>query len=87
MPNIKSAKKRLRQSIVRNERNRAVKSSLRTTVKQAVVAIDSENKEAAVKAFRAASSELDSVAGKKVIHKNAARRKKSRLMKKINKLA
>ena len=85
MPNIKSAKKRLRQSIVRNERNSSVKSALRSSVKKAVTAVSSEDRAAAEMAIRTAASNLDSAAQKKVIHKNAARRKKSRLMKQLNK--
>lgn len=87
MPNIKSAKKRLRQSIKRTERNRAIKSTLKTELKDAKAAIGSNDKAKALAAVKSASSRLDSTASKRVIHKNAARRKKSRLMKAVNKLS
>ena len=87
MPNIKSAKKRLKQSIKRRDRNRAVKSALRTEVKKAEAAIQSGNKEEAAKAVRAACRKLDKTAQKNVVHDNAASRKKSRLMMKLNKLS
>ena len=80
MPNIKSAKKRLRQSIKRRERNRSAKSSLRTYVKKAEAALKAGKKEEAEAAVRDACSRLDKNAGKKIIHANATSRKKSRLM-------
>jgi small subunit ribosomal protein S20 len=87
MPNIKSAKKRLKQSIKRRERNRAAKATLKTTVKKAETALDAGNKEEASKAIKAAVKRLDKTAQKGVIHKKAASRKKSRLMTKLNKIS
>lgn len=83
MPNIKSAIKRVKVSESNRAQNITVKSSMRTAVKKAEAAIvnnDSEAKDA----FSAAASKLDKAAGKGLIHKNAAARKKSRLMKKLN---
>ena len=76
--NIKSQKKRNITNAKRAERNRAVRSEIKTRVKSA--SVDGAD-DAAV---RAAISRIDSAAAKGVIHKNAAARKKSRLMKKAN---
>ena len=76
MPRIKSAKKRMRQSRARAEHNRAQRSAVRTAVKKARAETTSES-------VRNAIQVLDRGARKGVIHRNAAARKKSRLMKKL----
>ncbi|MCH5199693.1 MAG: 30S ribosomal protein S20 [Oscillospiraceae bacterium] len=76
MPNIKSAKKRVLVSKVRQERNKAAKSQLKTVMKQARA--DGASAEARL----AAVKKLDKAAGKGLIHKNKAARLKSRLAKK-----
>lgn len=81
MANIKSQKKRIKTNLKRQERNKSVRSELKTRVKNAVSAIGSDNQDTAV---RAAVKRLDTAATKGVIHKNAAARKKSRLMKRVN---
>jgi small subunit ribosomal protein S20 len=83
MPNIKSAKKRLKQSIVRRERNKKAKSTMRTYVKQAEETLESKDANAAA-AVKKACAVLDKTAGKGFVHKNFANRKKSRLAKKLN---
>jgi small subunit ribosomal protein S20 len=83
MPNIKSAIKRVKVSEKNRAHNITVKSSMRTAVKKAEAAIVNNDSEANV-AFAAAASKLDKAAAKGLIHKNAAARKKSRLMKKLN---
>lgn len=81
MANIKSQKKRILTNAKATERNRAVKSELRTRVKNATDTIGtSENTET----LRLAVKRLDMAASKRVIHPKQAARKKSRLMKKIN---
>jgi len=84
MPNIQSAKKRMRQEEKRRARNKAVKSTVRTYVTRAraaiVTAADDPQTEEAI---RAAVSELDSAVSKGVLHRNNARRK-SRLMARLN---
>lgn len=80
MANIKSQKKRILTNEKRRERNKAVKSELKTRVKTATKAAGTEN---ADEALRAAIKRLDMAAAKGVIHKNAAARRKSRLMKKV----
>ncbi|HUY91241.1 MAG TPA: 30S ribosomal protein S20 [Pirellulales bacterium] len=79
MPNTASAKKRLRQSLVRRTRNRAAKSSLRGLVRKVREAVAKGDLAAAETDFRLASKKLDQGATKNVIHANAAARIKSRL--------
>lgn len=86
MPNIKSAIKRVKTTDIRNAQNTAVKSTMRTAVKKVEAAITANDSTAAKEVFANAASNLDKAASKGLIHKNAAARKKSRLMKKINAL-
>lgn len=84
MPNNASAEKRMRQEQKRRLHNRMVKSVVKTSVTKARQAMASDvDAEAAV---RAAVSELDRAAKKGVIHRNNAARRKSRLMKQLNKI-
>lgn len=87
MPNIKSAIKRVKTSEERNAHNSTVKSTMRTAVKKVEAAIVNNDAATAKESFLAAASKLDKAAAKGLIHKNAAARKKSRLMKKVNSLA
>jgi small subunit ribosomal protein S20 len=86
MPNIQSARKRLKQSIVRNERNRSAKKAIHTQYKKVVDAVKSGNVEQAEAELRAAAKRVDKAAAKKTIHVNAAARVKSRLSAKVKKL-
>src|SRR4249920_2082261 len=79
--NIKSQKKRILTNAKAAERNKAVKSELKTRSKNAVNAIGTDTGE---EFLRLAVKRLDMAAAKGVIHKNQAARRKSRLMKKIN---
>lgn len=86
MPNIKSAKKRLRQNVVRKERNRAAKSRVRNCCKKVLKAVNSGNLEEAETLFREATKLLDKAgAGGRIMHKNTASRKKSRISAMIKK--
>jgi small subunit ribosomal protein S20 len=78
--NIKSQIKRNKQNVVDRERNKAVKSELRTRTKNAVAAVGTEDEEAVL---RAAIKRIDMAAAKGVIHKNQAANKKSGLMHRI----
>ncbi len=84
MPNIQSAKKRVKVSEKKNLRNRIVKSGMRTMVKkfEAAVAADPQNAGAQLSAT---SAVVDKAVSKGVIHKNAANRKKARLAKQLSK--
>ena len=80
MANIKSQIKRNKQNVVDRERNKKVKSEVRTRVKNAVAAVGTEDEESAL---RMAIKRIDKAATKKIIHKNQAANKKSGLMKRI----
>jgi small subunit ribosomal protein S20 len=80
--NIKSQIKRNRQNLVRQERNKAVRSELKTRSRSAVTAAEAGADDADEK-LRAAVKRIDTAASKGVIHRNAAARRKSRLMAKV----
>ena len=81
MANIKSQKKRILTNAKAADRNKAIKSELKTRSKNAVTSAGSDD---AAEALRIAVKRLDMAAAKGVIHANQASRRKSRLMKKIN---
>ncbi len=81
MANIKSQKKRILTNAKRQDRNKAVRSEVKTRVKTARAAVGTEGEGDAV---RAAVKRLDTAAARGVLHKNAAARQKSRLMKRVN---
>jgi small subunit ribosomal protein S20 len=83
--NIKSQIKRNRQNERRRLRNKAVRSELKTRVKNAVQTAEA-GAETTPDALRLAVKRLDTAAQKGIIHKNQAANRKSRLMKRINKL-
>ena len=85
MANIKSASKRARQNIVRRTRNRHFASSARTYIKKARVQLAAGDLETAESSVFQASRALDRAAQKGVIHKNNAARRKSNLVKALNK--
>ena len=87
MANSPQAKKRAKQSEVRRQRNVAMRSKVRTSIKNIVKAIDSGDKEAATAAFKAAVPVIDSMTTKGVMHKNKAARHKSRLNAQIKAMA
>lgn len=80
MANIKSQIKRNKTNALAYERNRAVKSEIRTRTKTALKAVGEENEETAL---RAAIKRIDKAAAKGIIHKNQAANKKSGLMRRI----
>lgn len=84
MANIKSAKKRVLTSKVRQERNKAVKSSVKTAIKKVEAAVREADKDAAAKELLNATSIIDKAAKKGVLHKNNASRKVARLAKLVN---
>ena len=83
MPNIKSAKKRVRVAAANTLRNKAIKSELRTVLKKANAAIEAgdANKEELVKV---AVKKIDQAQAKGIMHKNCANRKKSQLATRVN---
>ncbi len=84
MPNIKSAKKRVKVSEKKNLRNRVVKSGVRTAVKKFDAAVLADPASVAA-ILKDTTSAIDKAAAKGVVHKNAANRKKARLAKRLNK--
>lgn len=87
MANIKSQIKRIKQNEKAHQRNKAVKSELRTHVRKFREAADSGNIEAATDAMRVASRKLDKAVSKGVIHKNQAANRKSAIAKRLAELA
>ncbi|MDI3341506.1 MAG: 30S ribosomal protein S20 [Sphaerobacter sp.] len=87
MPNTKSAAKRVRVAERRRLRNRIFRSAARTYIRKAERFINAGDAEAAAAAVGDAISTLDKAAIKGIIHPNNAARRKSRLMKKFNRLA
>lgn len=87
MANTKQARKRARQASARNAHNTALRSRLRTAIKSVRKAIAAGDKNAATQALRAATGVIDSIADKKIIHKNKAARHKSRLAAALKALA
>ena len=85
MANIKSQIKRNKQNEVRRLRNKAVKSELKTRVKTAVRVAEGRD-ETALESLQLAQKRLDMAAAKGIIHKNQAARRKSRLMRRLNKI-
>jgi len=81
MPNIKSAKKRVKVSAVKTLNNKMYKSSLKTAIKGANTAIEGKSDDMAVK-VRLAVKKIDQAVSKGILHKNTAARKKSALAKK-----
>lgn len=79
MPNTKGAKKRLRQSIVRRDRNRAQKTRLRHALRKFREAVAAKNMDDAQALSRSTAILLDKAASKGVIHPNKAARLKSRM--------
>lgn len=79
MANTAQARKRARQAVKQRTHNVSLRSSLRTAIKKVRKAIGLGDKVAAQAVFKDSQSVIDSIADKKIIHKNAAARHKSRL--------
>lgn len=87
MANIKSAKKRILVERRNAEKNKAIKSKVKTAVKKVDAAVAAKDKAAASTALTAAISEINRAASKGVFHKKTASRKISRLTVAVNKIA
>ena len=86
MANIKSAKKRILVNRTKAERNKSIRSAVKTSIKKVEAAVAAKDKEAAAAALKVAISTIDKAATKGVYHKNNAARKVSRLAKAVNTL-
>ena len=84
MANIKSAKKRILVNRTKAERNKSIRSAVKTSIKKVEAAVAKNDKEAAVNALVAATATISKAASKGVYHKNNAARKVSRLAKAVN---
>ena len=87
MANIKSAKKRVLVNRKKAERNKSIKSAVKTSIRKVEAAIEAKDKEAASAALLNAISTIDKAASKGVYHKNTCSRKISRLTKAVNGIA
>ena len=84
MPNIKSAKKRVKVIETKTLRNKMIKSALKTYIKKFDVTAKAGDKAATDAAFKLAVKKIDQAVSKGVIKKNTASRKKSQLAQKLN---
>jgi small subunit ribosomal protein S20 len=87
MANSAQARKRARQAEATRQRNASLKSTLRTAVKKVRKAIAAGDKGAAASQLQASQAVIDRIADKKIVHKNAAARTKSRLAQAIKAMA
>jgi small subunit ribosomal protein S20 len=87
LANIKSAKKRVLTTKTRTERNKAIKSRVKTYIKKVDAAVAAGDKAAAQEALPVAIAEISKATSKGIFHKNTAARKVSRLTKAVNTLA
>lgn len=87
MANIKSAKKRILVNKTKADRNKAIKSSVKTVIKKVNAAVLAGDKEVAKTELNAATKTIEMAASKGVYHKNTAARKVSRLAIAVNQMA
>ncbi len=86
MPNIKSAKKRVKVTEAKSMQNRSFKTAYKTVLKKYEAALTSGDQASAQAAYKLAVKKIDQAAAKGIISKNAAARKKSRFTLKLNQL-
>lgn len=84
MPNIKSAKKRVKTDAVKKERNRDKIASMRTAIKKVKLASKQGDKELAIESLNTANKKIDKAVKSGLVHKNKAARNKSKLAKTVN---
>ena len=87
MPNIKSAKKRVKVIEAKTLQNQIFKTQMRTIIKKYDAALESGDKEAACAAYKLAVKKIDQAVCRGIIHKNCAAHKKSAFTIKLNKMA
>jgi small subunit ribosomal protein S20 len=86
LPNIKSAKKRVKVTASKTMQNKMLKTALKTSMKKYEAALASGDKAAAAETYKAAVKKIDQAVAKGILHKNNAARKKSNFTVKLNKL-
>ena len=87
MANIKSAKKRILVNQTKADRNKAIRSAVKTSMKKVDAAVAAKDKAQATELLKAAISEINKAGSKGVYHKNTCARKVSRLTKAVNEIA
>ena len=87
MPNIKSAKKRVKVAQTKALRNKAFRTQLKTEIKKYEAALAAGDLALAQETYKAAVKKIDQAVGHGILHKNTAARKKSRFTKKLNAMA
>ena len=87
MANIKSAKKRVLVSRAYAERNKSIRSAVKTAIKKVYAAVDAGDKAVAQQELIAATKTIEMAASKGVYHKNNVARKVSHISKAVNKMA
>lgn len=87
MANIKSAKKRVLVTKTKTDRNKAIKSGVKTAIKKVEAAVTANDKETALAELKNAIGAISKAASKGVFHKRTASRKISRLTKAVNSIA
>ena len=84
MPNMKNAKKAVRQNPKKNELNNNFKASMHTAMKNVEKAVSANDKDKATENLKVAIKRIDKAASKGIVQKNFVARNKSRLTKKVN---
>ena len=87
MANSAQARKRARQSEKQRQHNTSLRSTLRTAIKKVRKAVDAGDKAAAQTVLRSSQAVIDRITDKKIMHKNAASRNKSRLAQAVKAMA
>lgn len=87
MPNLKSAKKRMRQNVVRHDRNVQVRTRIKSARRSMMEALEAKDAEAGQTALRSYSSVLDKAAKQGIIKKNTAIRRKTNAANSLRKIA
>jgi len=87
LPNIKSAKKRVKVTATKTLQNKMVKTSLKTSIKKYEAALADGNKELAAATYKEAVAMIDKSVSKGIMHKNTAARRKSRYTRLLNGIA
>ncbi|MCR5283805.1 MAG: 30S ribosomal protein S20 [Lachnospiraceae bacterium] len=87
MANIKSAKKRVLVTRTKTERNKAIRSGVKTEIKKVYAAIENGDKQAASEALKSATKKMAMAGSKGVYHKNTVSRKVSRMAAAVNQMA
>ena len=86
MPNIKSAKKRVKVTSVKTLQNKMFRTAMKTDIKKYQAAVAAGDTALAQETYKAAVKKIDQAAARGIIHKNAAARKKSQFTKALNKM-